>query len=204
VQPVDPDDIASRFSTERALWANVCFRDPPDIGRREYIKKLLARIPPSEADYIRLYYLHGKKQEDIAKIFGRTQADISYRLIKGIERIKFLMTIPIKVDAPMIRDELDCLLARNSTQPELDMKVMVGIYKTTCQSYVAKQCGITQGKVRHRFFRTLKLIAEILEDVSTPNLLDVYKVFHAISDKRFNILKEISYPQFFVAHRIIG
>jgi hypothetical protein len=38
---------------------------------------------------------------------------------------------------------------------EVDIKIMLGMLRTTCQSEVAQEIGVTQGFVRHRYFRTI-------------------------------------------------
>ena len=141
------------------------FRGPPDQSRRDIIDRLLERLPPEESDYIRLYYMLGKRQDDIAKIFSRTQADISYRLIRGVGRIQFLMTLPLHVDEKLIRKHLTPLFPPTPDGKTLDMNILVGIFHTTCQSYVARENGVTQGKVRHRFFRALKIVCERVLDI---------------------------------------
>jgi len=111
---------------------------------------------------------------------------------------------------------------------EQDRQILWLMYETTCQSAIAKELKLTQGRVRHRFFRSKDRIKEFIaeetkirgiefsldeksgkkiwtEEEKKEELARVqresifakyYKVFHAISDKRFNILHEVSLPQF--------
>lgn len=181
----------------------------------------LDRIPEREADLIRLYYRDQMKQEQIARLFGITQAAVSYRLARGRRRIQFLQTIP----------ELDQDLFDTELGPEFidqDLEILWLMYETTCQSEVAKLMGLTQGRVRHRFFRSKDHIKELIErdsrekytkilemrkknlnyeliEAVTDELEELvenskygkyYTVFSAISDKHFNILHEVSLPQF--------
>ena len=194
------------------------------------IEKLLYRIPEREADLITLYHRDRMKQEQIAKIFGITQAAVSYRLHRGIRRIQFLRTIP-ELDKDMFELELGPKFS------DQDLEILWRMYETTCQSEIAKQMGLTQGRVRHRFFRALNKIKNLIEDEArelrislqmeskkrnpdgsiaddavwwTPEAIQIevdkavknskyakyWTVFYAISDKHFNILHEVSLPQF--------
>jgi len=186
----------------------------------EAIERFLCRIPPREADLITLYYKNHLKQEQIAKLFNITQAAVSYRLHRGIKRIQFLRTIPL-----LDRDTFELELGPKFS--DQDREILWRMYKTTCQSAIAKQMGLTQGRVRHRFFRSLSRIKELIADEAKEtqislkmeqkkgvNITDAeiqeevnetirsckyskyWTVFFAISDKYFNILHEVSLPQF--------
>jgi DNA-directed RNA polymerase specialized sigma24 family protein len=199
------------------------------------LEKYLYRIPVREADLIRLYYKDKMKQEQIAKLFGITQAAVSYRLHRGIKRIQFLRTIP-----ELSKSDFDYELGPKFS--DQDREILWRMYETTCQSEIAKIMNLTQGRVRHRFFRALGKIKELIaieiqekytklkvllehgvisEDseksaaflnsaieelgqadteltsaVRASRFGKYYTVFFAISDKHFNILHEVSLPQF--------
>ena len=99
VIPVDPREMAARFPSEDVdddfdlegfgVEELTTFLSPSSY--QEQIEPLLDRIPEREADLIWLYFIQKKRQADIAEIFGVTQAAISYRLVRGIQRIKFLL-----------------------------------------------------------------------------------------------------------------
>lgn len=238
----DPNDLSSRFSNrDRLGWdgeeldidelieqnlapeeeeelSEACL---PDFG---LIERYLDRIPDREADLITLYYRDRMKQEQIAKLFRITQAAVSYRLHRGIRRIQFLRTIP-----ELLHDQFELELGPKFTNQ--DREILWRMYETTCQSEIAKQMNLTQGRVRHRFFRSLVRIKEliheeareeqirvqmqlkksgVLESPETRQTVDdavneainaskyakYWTVFFAISDKHFNILHEVSLPQF--------
>lgn len=253
----DPSAISSRFSNKYALGQNG--EDLEEIIEREFspedeidfatlvennssgldfslIEKFLHRIPIREADLIRLYYKDKMKQEQIAKLFRITQAAVSYRLHRGIKRIQFLRTIP-----ELDRSEFDADIGPKFSAQ--DQEILWRMYETTCQSEIAKQMRLTQGRVRHRFFRALGKIKELIAgeinekytklmilqkhgvhldesnkesqemlenakkelDTAESELYTAikaskygkyYTVFFAISDKHFNILHEVSLPQF--------
>lgn len=242
----DPSDLSSRFSNQNRLgW---CDQEPdicelididgliehnlaPDTEEEideshdfSLIEGFLDRIPDREADLITLYYRDRMKQEQIAKLFRITQAAVSYRLHRGIRRIQFLRTIPA-----LSHDQFELELSLKFTDQDRD--ILWRMYKTTCQSEIAKQMNLTQGRVRHRFFRSLARIKELIheeareeqiriqmqikrngipESDETKKMVDeavnnavnnskyakYWTVFFAISDKHFNILHEVSLPQF--------
>lgn len=237
----DPSSMSARFSNERRLGYDV--DQDPDLSdliearlhpKEEEeltgegqtlnfgeIERFLPRIPARESDLIRLYYRDKMKQEQIAKIFSITQAAVSYRLHRGIKRIQFLCTIP-ELDKDVFEIEL------GPKFNDQDREILWRMYETTCQSEIAKQMNLTQGRVRHRFFRALQKIQQLIaeearekqvqaqmlkkqgksdEEVQAAELeveqaIDNSKygkywtVFFAISDKHFNILHEVSLPQF--------
>jgi len=238
----DPSDLSSRFSNrDRLGW------DGQELDIDELIEQNLApeeeeelsevslpdfsliggyldRIPDREADLITLYYRDRMKQEQIAKLFRITQAAVSYRLHRGIRRIQFLRTIP-----ELSHDQFELELGPKFT--DQDREILWRMYETTCQSEIAKQMNLTQGRVRHRFFRSLARVKELIHEEAkeeqirmqmklkkngSPETSEIRKiideaindainnskyakywtVFFAISDKHFNILHEVSLPQF--------
>jgi DNA-directed RNA polymerase specialized sigma24 family protein len=278
----DPNAMSGRFSSSQSFTNFVNYEDLDNFIERNFspdeeqdlsssvesgvssidyssIEKYLERIPPRESDLIKLYFKDRMKQEQIAKLFRITQAAVSYRLHRGIKRIQFLRTIPELDKASFDLDLGDKFSAQ-------DLEILWKMYLTTCQSEIAKQMGLTQGRVRHRFFRSLNHLkglirAEIKEKHSylqmvlkhgkrimdKDAMVDVLKtdglvidddidevdliakhqewldkaqkeldkaddalrtavqqskygkywtVFYAISDKHFNILHEVSLPQF--------
>lgn len=252
----DPYDLSARFSNNDRLGCELSILDPEgyeadlyyevdelierglstieeDIGFNGEklnfgaIEQFLSRIPKRESDLIVLYHRDKMKQEQIAKIFGITQAAVSYRLHRGIRRIQFLRTIP-ELDKDAFELELG---PKFSSQ---DLEILWRMYETTCQSEIAKQMKLTQGRVRHRFFRALNRIRELISDevrereillqmeckrkgngdgdpiwwtpeaikdeidkvIKKSRYAKYWTVFFTISDKHFNILHEVSLPQF--------
>lgn len=194
VIPVDPSELANRFATEDP-YEELEEAEPEEgsveaiIAQGNYeerIAPLLERIPEREADLIYLYYIQKKRQADIAEIFGVTQAAISYRLDRGLQRIKFLLSIP-SVTEEELRQDLPEVFK------EIDVDILIGMWATTCQSQVAQNLGLTQGRVRHRFFKAVKTLNEVAKE--EPKFVPYAKVFAAISSKRFNILREVKLPQ---------
>lgn len=190
VIPVDPTQIANRFPSadaekeEEEVESGEPLITP--LNFESQIAPLLDRIPEREADLIYLYYIERKRQADIAQIFNVTQAAISYRLDRGLQRIRFLLSIP-KITEEDIRRDLPEVFK------PIDVDILVGMWETTCQSEVANRLGLTQGRVRHRFFRAVKTLeaAADKDDKFKP----YFQVFKKISNKGFNILREVRLPQ---------
>ena len=147
----------------------------------------LNSIPDCEADIIHLYFFLGKRQADIAEIFKMTQAAVSYRLTRGIQRIKFLLAMPDVSEDDMRRD-----LGEVFSQP-IDVDILVGMWSSTCQSEVAIRLGLTQGRVRHRFFKAVERLKTAAG--SNPKYSPYSEIFTMISSKKFNILREVKLPQ---------
>ena len=193
VIPVDPSELANRFSTlsheDQILEAEEAERRElldEDENFEDRIEPLLDRIPKREADIIYLYFIQKKRQADIAIIFDVTQAAISYRLDRGLKRIKFLLSIP-KVTEDDIRYDLPFIFK------PIDVEILAGMWATTCQSQVAENLKLTQGRVRHRFFKAVKVLKDAAE--RDAKFAPYEKVFSAIATKKFNILREVQLPQ---------
>ena len=195
VIPVDPANLGGRVSVFDSL-IELIENDgelPEEIEAvnsvdvlEELVVPLLELIPAREADLIQLYYIEKKRQADIAEIFGVTQAAISYRLDRGLQRIKFLLSIP-QVTEQQLRIDLRCIFT------DIDVDILVGMWQTTCQSEVALQLGLTQGRVRHRFFKAVKTLeAEAAKD---EKYAPYSQIFSSIANKNFNVLRAVSLPQ---------
>lgn len=231
VIPVDPSELATRFQAreedplfdeeddrldlQEAMIGNIAddafAAYMSEGGYESRIAPLLDRIPAREADLIFLYFIKKKRQADIATIFNVTQAAISYRLDRGIQRLKFLLQIPQVTEEELRTDLLTVFPAKTAcarcpTAPEdgcpickdkgtiyIDVEILVGMWITTCQSEVATKLGLTQGRVRHRFFKAVETLEEVAakDGKYTP----YQKIFSTVASKNFNILKEVSLPQ---------
>jgi predicted XRE-type DNA-binding protein len=224
VIPIDPSELATRFSYEDQhldgesgeddevsnVSSDVLASYIPDGDYESRIAPLLDRIPEREADLIYLYFIEKKRQADIATIFGVTQAAISYRLDRGIQRLKFLLNIPQVTEEELRTDLPDvfptrsscpsckeaspaCFICLGSKSILIDVEILVGMWATTCQSEVASKLGLTQGRVRHRFFKAVKTLEEVskLDERYVP----YQQIFSAVASKKFNILREVRLPQ---------
>jgi len=191
---VDPAELANRFASDEPLFDELEEEEEGDdqpllssLNFENEIKPLLDRIPEREADLIYLYYIQKKRQADIAEIFGVTQAAISYRLDRGLQRIRFLLSIPQVSEEEMRQDLPDVPFK------PIDVDILIGMWQTTCQSEVATRLGLTQGRVRHRFFGAVKTLEKRADE--DDKFVRYKKVFSSIASKKFNILREVRLPQ---------
>jgi len=198
VIPIDPAELSNRFAApdepdfdEIDEVEDVADEDGASflIGENyeTAIQPLLDRIPQREADLIYLYYIQKKRQADIAEIFGVTQAAVSYRLDRGLQRIKFLRSIPATTEEDL-REDLAEIFSSS-----IDIDILVGMWKTTCQSEVANSLNLTQGRVRHRFFKAVATLEECAKE--DPRFVPYFKIFSSISDKHIKMLREVILPQ---------
>ena len=109
-----------------------------------------------------------------------TQPTVCYRLQRASARIKFLVELP-DLTIEQIQNDLEEVLV-----DPLDVKIMVQMYQTTCQSEVAKNLSVSQGLVRHRFIRSIKRLGFDGYD----ELVAVYKKI----SENLNILREVQRP----------
>jgi hypothetical protein len=157
---------------------------PPDSEAR--LVTILDRLPPMEADILQLYYLKRKKQSELAQIFGVSQAAISYRIQRAIQRAAFLLELP-----DITEDELRVSLTEVFEDP-VDIDILCGMWRTTCQSAVAIELELSQGRVRHRFFRAIEDLE--LAGKNSEHFEELAEMFQKITE-RWNILREVQLPQ---------
>jgi len=163
----------------------VLAEEPSDESARnlERVREVMTELPPREADFVELYFFNHKTQTDIAEIFKVSQPTVCYRLQRATSRIRFVLSLP-----DVTVEDLEHILVGFLSDPE-DVKIMLLMYETTCQSAVAKRLGVTQGKVRHRFMRSTKRILES----ESPKMAKIAQIFEAIA-KNLNIKREVDRP----------
>jgi len=181
---VDPSEMESRFAQEDGLsYMDSVFTEPTedDLVQIEEIRAVMDSLPSREADFLDLYYFRKLRQTDIAYIFGVSQPTVCYRLSRAASRVKFLLRRP-RVDSSRMLSDLTGFL----TDP-LDVRIMILMWETTCQSEVAKRLGVTQGLVRHRFLRSINKMR------GNPPLSQYVQLFDYITEN-LNILREVQRP----------
>lgn len=180
----DPNDIETLFSNEDSFSQMASIFSAPSeesLAKIDRIKGLLDQLPEREADFVDLYYFRHINQTDIAALFGVSQPTVCYRLQRATRRIQFLLQLP-DITEPELEQAMDEFL-----EDPLDVKIMVLMWQTTCQSEAAKKLGLTQGMVRHRFKRAVK-------KMQASEGMEVYAgMFDTIADN-LNILREVRRP----------
>lgn len=178
---LDPLEIQSRFSLEDSMSSlGSIFNQPSEESERllQKVREIMDSIPLIEADILDLYYFKKMNQTNIARIFNVSQPTVHYRLQRAARRIQFLLAMP-DVDRVQMKEDL-----HNVLDDPLDVEIMMKMDRTTCQSEVAKEVGVTQGFVRHRFLRSI-------EKMKKFEGMEVYlQIFEAICSNP-NILREV-------------
>lgn len=180
-QMIDPAEMAARFSTLDSMqYMDSIFEEPSEESAAliERIRGILDVLPAREADFVNLYYFSRLKQTAIAKIFQVSQPTVCYRLQRAAARIQFLLRLP-----EVTRGEIEEAM-RSFLDNEIDIQIMLLMFDTTCQSEAAKQLGVSQGKVRHRFIRSLDRMRQI------EGMGKFVQLFDEIAEN-LNILREV-------------
>lgn len=149
---LDPTDLERMFSNEDALMVYPVMNDElpeESVYEMAQVRQVLEMIPPREADFVELYYFQRVRQTTIAEMFNISQPTVCYHLQRATKRIRYLIGLP-EYDPKQVEQEL-----REFLTDERDVKIMLGLVRTTCQSDVAHELGESQGFVRHRYFRTI-------------------------------------------------
>jgi len=158
IQNIDPQVLSGRFSNDDILEPLPGMDEDWRDVHLDKIKLVIDRLPDREADLVRLYFFMSKKQTDIAEIFGITQAAVSYRLKRALDRLRFLVELPDATKDDIYEDLLTVL------PTTLDAKIFSEMYVSTCQSEVAEILGISQGRVRHRYIANLSRLGHVFVD----------------------------------------
>jgi len=95
-------------------------------------------------------YLEGERQQDIGDLYGITQAAVSYRLKRAIQRLEYLEHLN-RLSVQEFKDGLTRLEVDPETQT-----ILLAMRRYSCQSHVAEKLQLTQGKVRHRVYTATK------------------------------------------------
>ena len=178
----DPSDMERMFTQEDTFGGFPSVNEeltPERALRMEEVRGLLDQLPPREADFIELYFFNRVRQTSIAELYHVSQPTVCYRLQRGAARLRYLFDLP-KHDLQELEDDL-----RRVLTDEQDIKIMVGMVRTTCQSDVANELGVSQGKVRYRFLRTITKLEGM------AGMGDYVKVFKYVSEN-LNMLKNTS------------
>jgi len=132
-------------------------KEPPNSLLWDHVRTLVPSLPQLEAEIFEAYFFQHKLQTEIAKQFEISQPSVCYRLQRACVRMSFLAAFP-KLDLKTLEADLATVF-----QDPVDLKVLVSIWQTLCQSSTAKQFGMSQGAVKYRFERSLKKLSQYQE-----------------------------------------
>jgi hypothetical protein len=181
IESIDFTDLERRLSNDDKI-EYFDETDPEEIANRfATIQPYLIRLPKREQDLLFMHYVLRKKQTELGMIFNRTQAAISYRIRKAVVRIRFLVDLP-DVTEDEIRRDLTGIFS------DFDLNLMVGMWRHTCQTQVAKDLGSDQCTIRHRFYKNIRLLKQQMD--YNDMYSKYYTLFTKIRDNT-NILREV-------------
>lgn len=188
---MDPLEIESRFSNERALF----YDQEESSFSYEDFKPFISRLPKREIDLIDMYYREDKKQKEIAEFFSVTQGAISHRLSRACKRLEFLR------DMPKLRGSLRDILKGHFTRFEIDTILLM--IETTCQSKTAFLLNkkyrlngndrMTQVKVRHKFDRFMERVEKLKKE--SADMIVCYNLMKYIKNNLY-MMHEVVLPHF--------
>lgn len=181
IESMNSSDFERRFSNENKLLY-LDETSPEEIAEKySKLQPYLNRLPKREQDLLYMHFVMKKKQTELGIIFNRTQAAVSYRIKKAIIRLQFLMDVPDVTEEEIQRD-----LSEIFNQSDID--IMIGMYRHTCQTQVAKDLGSNQCNIRHRFHKNIKILKQ------QADYVEVYIKYHDLFAKirdNTNILREV-------------
>lgn len=190
---MDPVDIQKRFSNQDAIATLDNILDEPteeDEEKLEVIRGMLDRLPPREADFIELYFFNKMRQTEIASIYNVSQPTVCYRLQRATTRLRFILSLP-EFDIRKMEEDL-----KKVFNDVLDVKILMYMWRTDCQSEVARHLEVSQGLVRHRFLKSIEALWDF------PALESYARAFEQVS-QNLNLLREVNRPQQEIDHLVI-
>lgn len=190
---MDPADLQKRFSNQDAISMLDNILDEPteeDEEKLEVIRGMLDRLPPREADFIELYFFHKMRQTEIANLYNVSQPTVCYRLQRATTRLRFILSLP-EFDLRKMEEDL-----KKVFKDVLDVKILMYMWRTDCQSEVARHLEVSQGLVRHRFLKSIEALWDY------PALEAYARAFKQIS-MNLNLLREVNRPQQEIDHLVI-
>jgi DNA-directed RNA polymerase specialized sigma24 family protein len=123
--------------TAQELWGDVL--DWTRIDEARFTREL-DHIPALEADLIEAT-IWGCRQQDLATVFEMTQANVSYRLHRGLDRLRFATSLP-EITPEELRQVLDDYLS------DLQIEMLVRFGRTKNMTEVARTLELPQSKAR--------------------------------------------------------
>lgn len=126
--------------------------EPRPLPTWEVMEPFLERIPPVEADMVRLR-AQGMTQDTVAFLFGVSQQAVKYRLQRARLRIQWLATVP-RLDGARFQGDLGLVLTDRQTE------VLEALWKHGSQSRAARSLyGDRQGSTGQSSVRVHLLAA---------------------------------------------
>lgn len=182
VIPWDPYELSKKTAAPVPEEELTPEQEAQEIQRQESrhieyqrIKQFLSRIPKREQDIFELLFEHGKIQEEIADMFGLTQAAISYIVQRAIWRLRWLAQWPgVDLTPEQVRTDLTPVVGAERAE------ILASLLVTSCVSATGDELGLRQGRTRHAMLRAIDTLNE--ERKTNPNLEVYYETFRQVAE----------------------
>jgi hypothetical protein len=132
-----------------------------------------------DRDILYLFFVAGKKQNDVREILGRSQPGLCYDIRVIRRRLKFIYYMNCIYD--LYIEFLDS--ETRSIFDDNEVEVLSALLNTTSYTMAAKITGKSQMTVRSLFSRSL-------ERMRDNNMWELYEIFAAIREN-LNVLKRV-------------
>lgn len=144
-------------------------------------------LSQADRELLNLHYVQKIKQVELATRFGITQPAVNYRIKQAFCRLRFLETLPRVTEEELLKELPEALKDENGILDPNDVHLMLEMWRTPCQSKVARTLGLSASFFRHHFFRSVKRIeAKALEDSRFQPYATIY---NTLSTKNFSVSK---------------
>lgn len=119
------------------------------------LKRALQNLPPRELQMMYATQVMGVEQEQIRKLHGVRQSNISYRLDRARQRIQLYMEIYSIASETQLRRKLFSFGCNEDT-----VRAITGVVRTSSQTSTAQALEISQGSIRHLFAQAIETLQE--------------------------------------------
>lgn len=161
-------------------------RTPETLKSLAILKRSLQALPPRELNMLFAIKVLKVEQDDIKELYNVRQSNISYRLERAQYRIELHRQIAdICSETELRRALYDVGL------PEVAVRAVLGVIKTSSQSATAEALGVTQGSVRHLYSTALQKLKNASDAI--PGKVQAHRLMSLIA-LNYNQLRAIK-PQ---------
>lgn len=143
-------------------------------------KRALQEIPPRELQMLFSVKVLKVEQEETRRAYAVRQSNVSYRLERARYRIQLHMQIYDTVSETQLRRKLF-----ENGFPEMTVKAVTGVVRTSSQTAAAEALRVSQGSVRHIFSTVIGVLQEKDPEGQELQLLKLI-------ERNFNQLRAIS------------
>lgn len=146
----------------------------------EYLGNYFRLFGQKDMDIIYLYFLSGKKQEDLVKILGKSQPAISYDVTRIKEQIDFVIKLVSSID-----DFIMFIVDDNNGLNTYDREMLTLFFYSTSLVKTSRLMGIRNISCRSH-------LNTIVNKLLANGYIDMYNLFKYILSNLNNIKKYVA------------